>query len=191
MAKLAVDVVLLPPEEIMTLAMKFNRTYARQGGKRIVLNKRTCLPHITLTMGVIDTSDLARIETALRDIAKRFIPIRLTIPKLSLHQEHGTISFTITGRRLQKLHETVMRRMTAFFGKAVTREMFHGHSGSPDYVRNFAKKSAFGNFTPHVTLGYASSPPPLKTPIKFNNSKLALCQLGNHATCRSVLLEFS
>ena len=51
MPKIAIDVVLLPPEEIMDKAIEINRQLADDP---IKLNKENCLPHVSLCMGVVE-----------------------------------------------------------------------------------------------------------------------------------------
>lgn len=59
MTKIAIDIVLLPPEEIMNKAIEINQQLADDG---IKLNKKDCLPHISLCMGVISEEDLPEIN---------------------------------------------------------------------------------------------------------------------------------
>ena len=69
MAKLAVDVVLLPSEEMADKAIAANKELLKQYADKIVLDKENCLPHISLAMGCIDEKDIAEIKRTLRVIA--------------------------------------------------------------------------------------------------------------------------
>ena len=106
--KIAVDVVLLPPDEIMDEAIEVNQALIKtfdnkpffqrsvfrkrfsKGfkesftkeilyNKGIVLNKEDCFPHISLAMGCIKKGDITKIDAILKDIAKKFSPITLNI----------------------------------------------------------------------------------------------------------------
>jgi hypothetical protein len=51
--KIAVGVVLIPPAEIIKLAIDINKTFAETVAENFVLDSKTCIPHITLLMGLI------------------------------------------------------------------------------------------------------------------------------------------
>ena len=70
MTRKAVDVVLLPEETMMDKAIQANAELVEKFGKKIVLNKKNCLPHISLAMGCIDERDIAAIEKILDKIAE-------------------------------------------------------------------------------------------------------------------------
>jgi len=65
MAEIAVDVVLLPSEEMADKAIAANKELLKQCADKIVLDKENCLPHISLAMGCIDERDIADIEKIL------------------------------------------------------------------------------------------------------------------------------
>ena len=67
MAKIAIDVVLLPSEAMTNKAIEANR---RLLDKRIVLDKEGCLPHISLAMGCIEEDEIGEIEGILCEIAE-------------------------------------------------------------------------------------------------------------------------
>jgi hypothetical protein len=62
------------------------------------------------------------------------------------------------------------------------------------WIKNYPEKSSFEKFFPHITIGYGEIndysfgfPQGGVPPIEFAVSKLALCHLGNHCTCRKIL----
>ncbi len=57
------------------------------------------------------------------------------------------------------------------------------------WIKNYRQKAAFENFSPHITLGYGEIED-LEFPKELKASTLALCHLGNHCTCREVLVSF-
>jgi len=93
-------------------------------------------------------------------------------------------------RELQALHEKVMRKLTPYFTYDVTDEMIYGDEHVAEttllWIRNYPQKASFANFFPHITIGYGEieTDPPV---VSFAASKLALCHLGNHCTCRRIL----
>ena len=225
MAKIAVDAVLLPSDDMMDKAIEANRELLKQcagfprGGvaDKIVLDKEDCLPHISLAMGCIDEKAIADIEKVLRTIAKgpRFAGTKqYSLEQLRVTGIHvGTSSagekvsvFRIERTKtLQSLHEEVMRRLAPYFSYDVTADMIFSPPEAGEstllWIKNYAEKSSFEKFFPHITTGYgeindsafgsaARCPVDREAgslPMKFPASKLALCHLGNHCTCRKIL----
>jgi hypothetical protein len=92
---------------------------------------------------------------------------------------------------LQALHEEVMQEMQPFFRYEPTKEMVDGEVVTPstlDWIRTYPEKASYEHFRPHITLGYGPVPLALSFPIPFVVTHLALCHLGNHCTCRRVLV---
>jgi hypothetical protein len=56
------------------------------------------------------------------------------------------------------------------------------------WIRDYPENSSFENFFPHITIGYGQMEN-ISSPIEFTASALALCHLGNHCTCRDVLIS--
>ena len=81
MAKIAVDAVLLPSDEMMDKAIEANKELLQQCADKIVLDKENCLPHISLAMGCIDEEIVADIEKLLQTIAKG--------PRFAVHRTPG------------------------------------------------------------------------------------------------------
>ena len=215
--KIAVDVVLLPPDEIMDKAIEVNQALVKTFEKKpffkkesftkeilynkIILNKQNCLPHISLAMGCIKKGDITKIDAILKDIAKKFSPITLTISDIRA----GTIP---TGEKvsgfeivkttgLQLLHETVMNKLSPYFTYDVSLDMIHAlpnqqvEEVTTYWIKNYPKESSFERFWPHITIGFGEVEGEtcgLKFPIKFNASKLALCHFGNYCTCGEMVL---
>lgn len=190
MGRIAVDVVLLPDETITDKAIEIN---AKLNGE-IVLHKENCLPHISLAMGCIDEKDLAAIEKVLTAIAERCAigQLQITGIHISTNSRGETVSaFEVDKtRQLQSLHEIVMEKVQPYFSSTVTSDMIYGDAEVPEttleWIKSYREKASFAAFFPHITLGYGRVKEQ-QFPVKFTASKLALCHLGNHCTCRKVL----
>jgi len=196
MAKIAVDVVLLPSEEVTNQAIEANNGLSKQYADRIILDKENCLPHISLAMGCINERDIANIEKILLTIAEKYSPGQLNIIGInagtnSLGEKVSVFEVKKTGRLLS-LHKEVMRRMTPYFSYDVTAEMVLWPPIACEstllWVKNYPKKSAFENYFPHITIGYGQVDD-FSFTAEFAASKLAICHLGNHCTCRKVLAD--
>lgn len=214
MAEIAVDVVLLPSEEMTDKAIEANRQLLKQCAgvpDKIVLDRENCLPHISLAMGCIDKKDIADIEKVLQTIAKQYSLGQLSVTGIHVGTSSGGEKVSVfrieRTKTLQLLHEEIMRRLAPYFSYDVTADMiFSPEAGESTllWIKSYPEKSSFENFFPHITIGYGeinnysfgSSPSLLgqaetgeagSLPMKFTASKLALCHLGNHCTCRKIL----
>jgi len=192
-SKIAVDVVLLPSDEMMDKAIQANAELVERFGSEIVLNKENCLPHISLSMGCIDERDISSIEKILELLAKESLLGNLTVIgiRTSINARGQTVSvFEIDKtKELQSLHEKVSNEVTPYFGYDVTSDMIYDQEVAQTsllWIKNYPEKASFANFLPHITIGYGqieNGP----FPIEFTASRLALCHLGNHCTCRKIL----
>ncbi|MDD4333317.1 MAG: hypothetical protein PHT51_04365 [Patescibacteria group bacterium] len=185
MSKIAIDVVLLPPENIMDKAIKINQQFVDDS---IKLNKKNCLPHISLCMGIVDEKNLPEIKTIISKLSKRFFKLPLMINKIDSRH----ICFEIKkNKTIQKLHEEIMKGLSPYLSyKATTKMCFTPPpivKKTLTWINNY-KKTSFKNFYPHITLGI-SKLENKKIKINFTASKLAVCHLGNYCTCRKILFS--
>ena len=202
MSEIAVDAVLLPSEEMAEKAIAANKELLKQCADKIVLDKESCLPHISLAMGCIDKNDIADIEKILQTIAKQSFLGQLSAIGIhtSENSEGEQVSVLQIKRTeaLQSLHEEVMRRLEPYFTYDVTVDMVLSPPMASEstlaWINNYPEKSSFEKFSPHITIGYGEIndysfgfPQGGVPPTEFAVSKLALCHLGNHCTCRKVL----
>ncbi len=193
-ARIAVDVVLLPDDAMMDKAIEINGRIAAEGSDEIVLHRADRLPHISLAMGCIDPEDLTAIRETLEKLAGENSVKRLAATGIDTSiNSRGQTTCLLTIEKteeLRRLHERVMEEMERFFSHDPTGVQFYDNPVSEttrDWIRNYPQKAGGERFHPHITLGYGPSPPGLSFPQAFAPSRLALCHLGNHATCRKVL----
>jgi len=192
MAKIAVDIVLLPDEKMSEKAIEANKILLKHD--KIILDKENCLPHISLAMGCIDESNIAKIDKILQTVAEKCSLEQLNA--VGIHTETNSVGekvsvFEITRTEtLQSLHEEVMLRLAPYFSYDVTADMVLSPPVAGEstllWIKNYPEKSSFEKFFPHITIGYGQIDN-LSLPVKFSASELALCHLGNHCTCRKIL----
>ena len=194
MAEIAVDAVLLPSEEMADKAIEANKELLKQCADKIVLDKESCLPHLSLAMGCIDERDIDNIEKILQAIAKQsslgqLSAIGIQTSENSAGEQVSVLQIERT-EALQSLHEEVMRRMAPYFNYDVTADMVLSPPMASEstlaWIKSYSVKSSFEKFFPHITIGYGEINN-FSFPIKLAASKLALCHLGNHCTCRKIL----
>jgi 2'-5' RNA ligase len=194
MGRIAVDVVLLPDEVMTNRAIEVNAKLVEKFGRKIVLHKVNCLPHISLAMGCIDERDIGAIEKVLTAVAERCSIGKLKI--IGIHTSENSRGETVSvfevekTKKLQSLHEKVSEKIGPHFSSFVTADMIYGDEEvaetTLEWIRSYREKASFAKFFPHITIGYGEVEEQ-EFPIEFSVSKLALCHLGNHCTCRKIL----
>ncbi len=195
MGRKAVDVVLLLTEAMMDKAIEVNAELVKKFGKKIVLSKENYLPHISLAMGCVDEKDIADVEKVLKRIAEQYplgdlrvIGVRVGT---NLVGERVSVFEVEKTKSLQSLHEEVMEKLAPYLSAEATADMIAGAEADEStllWIKNYPEKSSFSNFSPHITIGYGEMNN-FSFPIKFGVSRLALCHLGNHCTCREIILS--
>lgn len=197
MAKIAIDVVLLPSDEMMDKAIEINKELLKEYENKIVLDKQKCFPHISLCMGCVDEDDIPKIEEVLKDIASQFSEMKLVADKLEPETiPNGKIVSGIViknTKELQSLHEMVMKRLWKYLSYDVKIPMLFNPPEVEEvtlyWIKNYAKKyDNPSSFHPHITVGFGEIDK-FPFPIQFTASKLAMCQLSNYCTCRKVIIS--
>lgn len=198
MGRIATDIVLLPDEAMTEQAIEVNKRLVGDHREEIVLDRETHLPHISLAMGCIDQEDIATIGELLQGLSQEITVSRLNIVGiLTLTNSRGEkTSLLEVGKtdELQALHERVMKETEPFFSRGVTDAMICDDVVAPttlEWIRDYPQKASFERFRPHITIGYGQVEPGLSFPIGFRVTRLALCHLGNHCTCRKILAAAS
>jgi len=198
MGRIAVDVVLLPDQAMTRWTIQINRELVRQYGSEIVLSEKTCLPHVSLAMGCTEERDTDSIRELLQRLAKETPVKQLNATGILISTnsrgEHTSLLEIERTSDLQALHEALMREVEPFFSHDVTPTMIAADTAAEstlEWIRDYPQKVAFERFSPHVTLGHGQAKTDAPFPIPFTVSQLALCHVGNHGTCRKVLVSVS
>jgi 2'-5' RNA ligase len=176
--------------------IELNNELVKRFGRKIVLNKENCLPHISLAMGCLEEKDIASVEKILEEIAKEtsFQDLRIVGIRSSGNSKGQTVSVyeVENTTQLQSLHEKVMNKLEPYLTSDVTVDMIYGGREVAEttllWIKNYREKVSFENFFPHITIGYGQIENH-SLPASFSASQLALCHLGNHCTCRKVLVS--
>ena len=197
--KIAVDVVLIPPDNVIQLAIDINKIFPETGTENYVLDGETCIPHITLLMGLITGEQIPEVGHRLGALVEKFsaLNLKITQVKSSARPDGKVISVLEIEKtaELQKFHETILDEMSSIFTyDGVEKGMFYTPPPVNEvpmfWVKGFAKTRVRENYKPHITLGIGK-PKQEITPVHFTVSKLSLCHLGNYCTCRNVLWSAS
>ena len=184
--KLAIDIALLPPEEIMDKAIEINKKLVDDP---TILNKENCLPHITLCMGVLKEEDLPKVKEILQEISDNYSKLSLKISRIN--EEHSAFDIEKT-EELQKLHETIVNQLAPILTYDATTEICFSPPPVVErtlfWINNYKENSSFEKFYPHITLGVQKIEGK-ELSVPFQASRLVLCHLGNYCTCRKILFE--
>lgn len=183
----AVDVALLPDTAVMEDLIGFIHY---DSNSPILLNTSNCLPHVTLAMGVIDETAIARLGEALARFMEEATTVKLvgtgTNSYVADNGKHlSEVTVGLTDELLDFRTRLVAAIRPMFTDIPPTTDMFF----DPSHVEQITTKWVlkFGEtFRPHVTLGEGQVKP-LDLSLIFYPDKLAICQLGNYCTCRKIL----
>jgi len=194
--KLAIDVVILLPDDVIDLAIKWNRALHNANGGNIQLDKHSCLPHISLAMGCIRGHQVEQACAALSSMATEHSYLSLSIPELkcvSTASGNRVVSFDISpSKALTVLHESSVATFKPFLTQDASESDLYDpppiDSASIDWINHYVPHHCFQHFWPHITVGYGETQDHFD-PVTFRASRLAICQLGNYCTCRRILGE--
>jgi 2'-5' RNA ligase len=192
MSKIAIDVVLLPPEEIMDLVISINKS----SNQVIPLGKEDYIPHNSLCIAVAEEENVPQIIEILKDISQKFFPIKIEIKDLILSGgDRSSDWFKIEkNSELQHLHETVMDRLKKLLVfESSDIKIFYKERGEtiekiPTTFKNNYLNYAYDKYNPHMTLCCKESRWN-KFPITYTAKRLALFHAGKSTTCRKILFE--
>ncbi len=197
MTVLAVDVVLIPSAALFDAAITLNRALQGEPDAPIVLNSSDCFPHVSLAMGGVRADEIPAVATAIETVAAAYSGVEL-VPT-AFHARQSSTGYVVTSVELERtsplqaLHERVMRAMEPYVIGDATPEMFVDPAAvtpsTVGWVREYAAVASFDRFWPHMTLGMGTLPDGLPLPARGPASRLALCHLGPHCTCRRIVTE--
>lgn len=196
MNPIAVDVVLLPDAQVKTWALALNRKLVEECGSEIHLDPEHCLPHVSLAMGCMASEDLESMRAALARIVTEQTIVSFPIAGFvtrSFGPDQTVAHLELRrGTQLRSLHEAAMEACVPWFVHDVTPSALHGPDAisrpTLDWIRDYRQTSSFQHFWPHMTLGFGETRVEA-VPETMKPASLAVCHLGNHCTCRKILVE--
>lgn len=196
MKRFAVGVVILPPDPVMDLALEWNQLLCKTHPTNIVLDKIHYLPHITMAMGCLPEDQLEHANALLKSITSKHQPLELKAPYFkTVDTSSGDTVVTLDiypSPELAELHESIVTAFSPLFSQDVTEvDIYDPPPIDPsaiDWINRYIPHYCFQDFWPHITLGFGEAPADFK-PYSFTASRMAICHLGNHCTCRNILGE--
>jgi len=189
--KIAMDVVLVPPRPVIDAAILCNKSLAGPDREEIRLGRKDYIPHISLAMGFVRRENMGNVQKIVAGVARSTKPLNLKVEGVSAgDMEPNSTSMLVISRtkEIQILHETLMKRLGPFLGDDADESAFLGPAkeNAVKWVKDFKTQASFENYFPHITIG-KGTPQSNVEPIPFTASRIALCHLGPHCTCRHVI----
>ena len=197
MSRIAIDVVLLPSLIMMDRAIEINKELLKKNEDKIVLHQEKCIPHISLCMGCIYEDKIPALKDLLDEISAEFSPFNLRVSELvsEIIPIGQSVSILVIENQeeLQRLHETVMKKLWNYLSYDVNTSMLFNPPEVEEvtlfWIKNYQNHYHDPSlFHPHITVGFGESVQ-LQMPIDFTASMIVLCQLGNFCTCRKTIIS--
>jgi hypothetical protein len=186
--KIAIDIVLLLPENINNICKELNKTSDKNS---YVSFEDGYNPHVTLGMGSIFISDIVEFQKELKFILEKHIMPEIILTSFGTGKyNHFNLEI---GDNLKKLHADVFDLITKYSAGFVTEKDFFEidqPNSLTDWVNNFKENSAYKNYHPHITLGVGITEIPLEFPMVFRPVSVGLFHLGRNGTCKKMIENF-
>ncbi|MFH1408401.1 MAG: 2'-5' RNA ligase family protein [Nanoarchaeota archaeon] len=191
MVRKAVDIVLIPPEDIMDFCIKLNQEGRPQG----TLNKVNAIPHITLFMGVMD--DERAIIEKLKEIAASTSPIPIELKEI-VQEVRPTFTSSVMNLsktlELRALHDRIVEEIGPLLERDATKDHFLMNNDmiwanpGAEWVCDFPDKGCHDQFNPHISLVCEEAKTD-QLPLRGKASTLVLAHLGSRCTCAKILFS--
>jgi len=201
MGKIAVGLVLIPPENILDLCIKVNERAFENGRGRFRLGRVDYIPHTTLAINCVHRASLDGVISDVSQIIKSQRAVYLEAREIEFYaREDGKRSFLKLDipDELRILHEIYLEALSSYSVNCDSADcLLEGDkTGMTDSTRKtvngFATLYAREKYNPHITLGCYDADQftqDIQFPIHFEANRLVLAHLGNNCTVRKVLFE--
>jgi len=192
--KKAIDIVILPDEKIINLAININ--HKLNNNKFIFLNKQNQIPHISLLMGGIESKKLQYLWDKIINITNHFNPFEITINELKTSLNYTGLHLH-KNKQLLNLHTLLATKIMPLLSYDNALNTIANYTQVDPktlfWLNGYATNSSYIKFNPHITIGddnldkSAIESLNLTFPITFKANNIALCHLGNYCTCNTIL----
>lgn len=202
MAHTAINIVLIPPPELMQAVIAFNSSLAPQEGY-LHFEPQNAVPHISLAMTVVHDAPLLNLIGEIISTGSAFPFVTLALESHTILKEGNEMPLNWLkfqqDRLLTKMHHKMMEVIEGHqvlnFGNnsfsLLPNEVMP--EGNIDYVKNYIPTSlSENNFNPHITLGFGEGQNSFLPNVNhsFTFTKMGLYQLGPHCSCREEIAIF-
>lgn len=189
--KIALDIVLLLPQDIRTLCADMDRGSERS---KEVSFDGGYEPHITLSMGCVEVARIDEIVEKIKTVLATVKPLELSL--VGVHTGQSSWLSVAKTEEIFTLHQTINAIMKEFSTYDATRECFfesdiHTIKDSlVDWVNNFPVGASDDAYDAHISLGKEHVYLPV-FPIHFTALTVGMFHLGFHGTCKNRLRAYT
>jgi hypothetical protein len=190
----AIDVVILPPDPVADLSVAWNKRLSAIKDQSIVLDKTATMPHISLLMGCMSEAGLVTAQALMPTLLNRHQAMRLHVTGLQVTEgSHPVAALDIAlsdplARLQQDLIQTLKPVITQDAKETDLKDPPPIGASVLTWINAFIPEQCGDKFWPHITLGHGR-PGENQDDFIFMATRIAICHLGNHCTCRSILWE--
>jgi hypothetical protein len=187
---IAFDVAILPPPALAERALALSAALPDEESKGLRLGP-AARPHVTLTQQFVREEEIDAAVGRVDEIVRGLPPVELRVTGGTVHGSTVWMSIEASPE-LIVLHERLMEALRGWERSGGTPGAFAGEGvrmADVLWVASYRLQSAFGAWTPHITLGHASAPPVIE-PLVVEADTVAACHLGAFCTCRDVIREW-
>ncbi|MFH0829410.1 MAG: 2'-5' RNA ligase family protein [Candidatus Kerfeldbacteria bacterium] len=195
---IAVDIVLLPPKDVMELCRSINLTLWQETKQGYRFDD-THIPHTSLFQCFIQPQHLNDLNEKLQHLVPKIPPFTFSITGIDIESLPGEISYSgfllSLDDKLIQFQQAVDEVVHPFVTTGDASSFIADSDEkilqlSVDWVTGFRQHHPDGaHYQPHISLGVGKVKP-LERPIDFTASRFAVCHLGNFNTCRKILKEW-
>ncbi len=189
--KIAIDVVLELPREIVDLSIKINKNLIEKYGKKIELKRNEEVPHITLAFANINEKDLPKVIEKVNSLSSQLNRQYCELTNFKGDDKRSSFEVLVE-EELLNFRDELIGFLKTFHNKEVSKEDFF-QTGAEikeehlDWVKNYLYKSTYWA---HISLGKGDIETYVDFPLDFICEKVAIYHLGYNCTCQKKLAEF-
>lgn len=194
MEKIAIDIALIPPENILDMCIGLHNSCKNQ---RFQLWKNDFIPHISLRLMWIYERDLDKVIEIVSQIDFTTMSICLTwIGGRQKEKWYYNFINIDVDNNLIKLHQEITNKTLIYFKEADNSKMLVDwektwfDESAKRWINNFYTEHSFKKYNPHISLWcYDLDYSHIHFPVSFECSRLCIFQIWNINTCRKLLWE--
>ncbi len=194
-------IVLLPPQDVSQAAIQLSKRVADDFQTFFVLEEQSNLPHISLSHAAFPERNMPQIKKELRTLSEAFTAFLVELANVSWNKDGWIDIQAVKSKEFLNLHEEVVRALNPLReGSIMASDEVAFSSYSVQEQQNlklYGYRHAVNLFRPHLTItrlqggDVASAAQKLAgTTFRFAAKTLAVCQLGEHGTCKKLLENF-
>jgi len=194
MKKIAINIVLLPTKRMINKIIVINKKLLKTNKNKIILGDKINLPHISLCMGGVHENEVDKVIKEVDIISNNFSQFNFKgklKAQISSNNEKITWLVILNKKKIQELHEIVMKKMRNYLNYDIKNYMFYNpqevEQSTMSWVRDYSNMYYDpSQFEPHITVGVGEIEN-YKEIFNFSSSKIAIFQLGNYCTCKKLI----